>query len=1308
MDINSLLSPQDSPAAETPPPPSLASPTMQSPSKIRPGMRQMPSRTPSGLREQITSSPQLYHNDRIPTPTHAQPAYHQHQHQSQHQPQPGPALHSPSIAAYTNGRASHSATSTPPLDARPQLNSPHVMTPPPSHTLHRQASTPGMDALADLASMQHIQQTARQQGVAQRPSISLQNIPRSISGTSATDVTMVDSPKVARSLYTKFLDAQNVEMLGHLEKALTENPFDYYSHVSFITILHQGLQNTINESSGSSADPSSYELLHVLREAYKTMDSKYTQGEQLWEYRINDEKILARTIEDRMAVLELCQRATQEEPHSPKLWIMYGDYISHLLVCIWEPNPPEAWSEEDRLVGKEIFTADLLMSTLQSGAEHVKLNIADSNLVWDRYLQLLQDDLERHFSPDKARRVSAIFNERLSQPHATWDNTLSLFSTFNSKYNQSNYEAIMERAVQHNSHIKKTYDHRAEFEFQLLQAIQSKDQTAEHWAMTRYLKWEKKTMGVSSFPLVNALYERATLRFPVDPSLWEDYVEFLIWQNNRTVSLLDVLQRATRHCPWSGSLWSHRILTLEAENKDFNEIESIKHSATETGMLEHTDLEELIKVQMSWCGYLRRKAFDSPNASEDDADIAEVGIRSALELVQEMGIKRYGKDWTGDPQYRLERLHIKFWTQRGSVDEARQVFDTIAKQRFDSYEFWYRWYIWEMVVWSNHATRGKDHAGQQLQTPSLATAVLEQGIKRLSTIDQPEPLLEMYLNHCEQHESVLNVRRAMVEGRRSRRTISIRREKERAAAEEAQQQNLSADSNGKRKREEAAEADAVSIKKSKQSDSEEALTVAPSVETAAQVIGEASSAQPTVQKRDREHSSIIVRKLPKSATQASIRKFFRDAGNVRDIHIKEESDSITATVEFETPEEAEYSLSKEAKGYEGTEISITRGENSTLYVANYPSQADEAFMRKLFEPFGTIIDLRFPSLRYNTNRRFCYIQFINARQAQAATSLHDKEIEGLPLVAQISDPNAKKKRDNPTQEGREIFVRGINYKTKQSEIREALNKFGKVEKLNMPIVKQGANKGQNKGSCWVVFDKKEAADAAVAEMHGKHMWDMDLQVEIAKTKEELKAPPKIRSQLVNDTASPEPRAGTPGKADENSTIAPVAERTIALLGIPDTVNDVRIKTLVDPYGVKRVTYMPKHQGAIIEFEEVASVGKASLVLEGHEIIPGKPIKIGTPAELKQMKAEYKPSTSLAQPKPKGEASSNKFMQPSRVSRPVARGGTFRGRGRPGLGHASARPRAEAAGEAKSNEDFRSMLLGGKKDNTKDTEMKDGA
>ncbi|KAF2114385.1 hypothetical protein BDV96DRAFT_494415 [Lophiotrema nucula] len=1275
MDINSLLSPQESPSAETPPPPpALASPSLRSPSK-RPSLRHMPSRTSSGLSQQITSSPQYFH-DQLPTPGHA--VYQQHT---------TPPARSPGFTSFPNGRTIHSAASTPPIDARQPLGSPHDARMTPPHPLSRQASTPGMDTLADLAAMQQRQEAARQNAAvyqAQRPSISLQNIPRTISGT-PSDISMAEpSPKPPRVFVSKALDAENIATLNQLEAALKDNPFDYYSHVSFVHILHTGLQTHMYSQDGSYQDARSYELLPILREAYETMDAKYALGEQLWEYRLNDEKTLARNVEERLAVLELYNKATQEEPYSAKLWVAYGDYVSFLISCIWGPNPPEQWTAEDREIGKEVFNTELLLDVLQRGADSVKNNVSDSSLVWDRYLQVLQEDLEQHYNFDKVMRVLNIFDRRLEQPHASWDNTFSAYSQFISRYHANEYDKIMQGTLARTTKVKQMYGAREEQEFNLLKAVQQNDKEAEYSYTTRYLKWEKKTMGPFSFPLVNALYERATLRFPVNPEIWEDHIEFLIWQSNRDVPLLSVLERATRHCPWSGALWSHRILTMEAENKSFNEIERVKHSASETGLLEHSDLEELIKVQIAWCGYLRRKAFDDAGAMEDDADIAEVGIRSALELVNETGIKKYAEKWTGDPKYRLERIHIKFWTQRADLKEARRIWNDLVPHQQDSYDFWYRYYIWEMVVWSNNAVRDRSNAGQHLKTPTLATLVLEQGIKRLTTLDFPEPLVEMYVNHCEQHESVLKVRSAIIERRRAERIISHRRQAEYEQAQQAEPVAAQeASSSGKRKLDAVTEEDRVA-KKNKQTDD---------VPAPVRGVSEAPSETHSVQlKRDRENSSIIVRNLPKDTTQMRVRQFFSDAGEVRSVTLKQDGVSdltTTATVEFSSPEEAEYSRVKEAKSFDGVDIQITRAGNTTLYVTNYPPQADDAYIRNLFSPFGKILELRFPSLKFDTHRRFCYVQFSNPDEARAATKLDNTEVDGgLKLIAKISDPNAKQKRQGATAEGREVYLWRLAFTIKRKELQEIFSKFGKIQHIKLPTIPNGRNKGFG----YITYERKEDAEAAVAEMNGKDLWGLDVHAEIASDRPTVKQP-KIKSTL-ESTASPEAWDHTPG-ADQHTegeaksaAPAPVRERSLALLDLPDTVNDARVSELLKPFGYKKITLMPQHGGAIIELDTVEAVGKASLALDGYEISADRKIRVGTPQELKASRGEFKPN--------------NSFIQPARVNRPVARGG-LRGRGKPGLGARAGTPRTAAsssnAGEkpaAKSNDDFRAMLLAGKK------------
>lgn len=1194
----------------------------------------------------------------------------------------------------TNGtRAMHSSMSTP-----QSAGSHHDARATPPQSVSRQGSTPAMDTLADLASMQP-QQSVRQYSTSHQRPVTLQHLGQHISGDSVAS--MSESSPRPRTFVTKSLDQQHIDWLIQLDKALKENPFDYYSHVSLVTTLHRGFETHLLSP---DLEPSSYELVQTLRDAYRTMNELYPLGELLWHYRLNDEKILAKNIEERMGVLELHKQATQDEPYSAKLWAAYGEYVSHLIACSWEQVPPEEWPEEDRLIGREVFSPQLLLDALQQGGDRVKYNLQESNLVWDRYLQVLEEDLERGgFSQEKAVRVAAIYNERLGQPHATWANTLSRYSSFNSRYNQSHYEEVMEQAVQKNTHIKQQYAHREEFEFKLLQAIQAGDQDAEYHAMTRYLKWEKKTVGVYSVHLVNALYERATLRFPVDPAIWEDHVEFLIWKQDQNVDLLNVLERATRHCPWSGSLWSHRITTLEAEHKAFEVIERVKHTATGSGLLEHTDLNELITVQLAWCGYLRRRAFDDPRATEDDVDVAEVGIRSALEFVKEVGMKKHGREWS-DPKYRLERIHMKFWLQRNNVEEARLIWNSLVAIQADSYDFWYRWYIFEMVFWSQHATRTERNAGQQLLTPQRATAVLERAIERLTTIDQPEPLVEMYMNHCEQHESVLKVRSAAIERRRADRTVAIRRDREKAAAAEAAAEATATataqgspdsqvvDNTGKRKREDASAGNDASLKRSKLSTVEE--TPETLVNGQARQTSQApSEARSTGPKRDREHTSIIVKKLPTGTSQTRIRQFFSDAGTVRNLVLKEEKDDLTAIVEFETTEEADYALSKEAKGFEGHSISIERGESTTLYVANYPTTADEAWLRKLFAPFGEIIGIRFPSLKYDTHRRFCYVQFAQAEDAISATQLDNTDVEGFKIISKISNPTAKKQRDGATAEGREVYVWHLNFKVKQREIEEAFSKFGNVQRITCPTIK---STGNNKGFCYVVYDTKESADAAVAEMNGQSFWGLEMHVEIASDRGDKK--PKIKSTLENSEAK-ETREATPGDSkgsgEASSKPASFSERTIAILNLPDTVPDARLKPLVEAYGFKKIKLEPQHGGAIIEFTSVEGAGKAGFALENLDF-EGRKLRIGTVQELNRQKGEWK--------------ATNNFIQPNRVNRPAIRGGT-RGRGKPGLGRPVV-PRsaatADANGEKKSNAEFRAMFMKGKEGEKKEESSEQNA
>jgi len=172
--------------------------------------------------------------------------------------------------------------------------------------------------------------------------------------------------------------------------------------------------------------------------------------------------------------------------------------------------------------------------------------------------------------------------------------------------------------------------------------------------------------------------------------------------------------------------------------------------------------------------------------------------------------------------------------------------------------------------------------------------------------------------------------------------------------------------------------------------------------------------------------------------------------------------------------------------------------------------------------------------------------------------------------------------------------------------------------------------------CVLILRQGEAA--AALEMNLTQFKNRILNVSIStndKSKREVNR--IITSTSHHSTASP-----TPGLADRNkdedkrsagapipaavgqSNYAEIQSRTIYLINIPDTVNEARIRALAEPYGeLVKISLRLDHQGVRLEYKDVASAGKASLRLEGQEIVPGRLIGVGTEEEMKQQKAEYR-------------------------------------------------------------------------------------
>jgi squamous cell carcinoma antigen recognized by T-cells 3 len=960
----------------------------------------------------------------------------------------------------------------------------------------RQSSTPSMDTLADLASMQNHQPTrSAAPSLRSKDSYESQLSPSTIfpvvQPTNTTskprtsfDIAMAETPKpAARTDFSESsLSSELQQTASVLAISLKKNPHAYESHADLIKLLHKAFVDHVYPPSSPDAhgDPHSFGLLHELRTARENMDKIFAIGEDLWAEWIQDESMLAKTIEEKISVMEKCSKAVTEEYGSVKLWVVFGEWLLHTHRLYNEP--PEdcsaELSEEDRLVGRDVFSCKMVLDTWQTGAEDTMWRLSDSHLVWNRYIDLLVQDLRQNRSEDLIRQVSSLFDARLQTPHMDWDGTFQIFSSFVSTYMNDQYEEIMVAANRKATDAKSKWDARQTMETALQEAQEAADRTAEYFAFASYVQWERtpEKRKRLSFELTNALYQRAELRFPLDAQLWEDHILYLVEEghgNRITQTALPTLDRATRHCPWSGSLWAQYLLSSERQGQSFSQTEDIKHKATNTGLLDVGGMEEVIKVHTAWCTYLRRRAFQI-DSTDEDLDVAEMGIRSSIENLQELATKKFGEGSNPDPLFRLERIYIKFLSESGSWDTARETFRGLISKQGDSWEFWLQFYIWEMSCWAKFIQREKTEDGnisRKTPVPHYATAVLRQAVQR-ETLDWPQKVMSAYITHCEDHEDVEELQIAIVEVRKIEKIVARRREVEalqvveKAAADAALASEHAEEviahgaetvtiQSGKRKREDEDQPNAESTKKSRSEVLEGEKFETPA--TADKRI-----------KRDRENATILVQNLPEQVTETRLRQFFRGCGTINSLKLIHQN-GTSAVIEFDEREAALFAQTRDGKDFEGNPLEVQIGSGSTIFVANFPPIADEAYIRDLFHKFGDIVDVRFPSLKYNTHRRFCYVQFTLNAQAQAAIELDGQPMdEDLKLVAKISNPAVKQDRSGALEEGREVYCRNVHWSASEEDVKNLFSKHGTVESVRIPRNLMG----KSKGFCFVVFSSE--------------------------------------------------------------------------------------------------------------------------------------------------------------------------------------------------------------------------------------------
>lgn len=161
------------------------------------------------------------------------------------------------------------------------------------------------------------------------------------------------------------LSEADYERIAALLEFITDRPYQYESHVEYIALLHRGFlvhQQTTGRAEG-------YPLLADLRTGRQEMLERFPLKESMWLEWIADEMSIAKGLEDKLSVLELCSKAVEEEGASVLLWKTYSKFLESQYSEARHGRKSPGLSPEDEIALRELFTMEFIIDTYKLAAQ---------------------------------------------------------------------------------------------------------------------------------------------------------------------------------------------------------------------------------------------------------------------------------------------------------------------------------------------------------------------------------------------------------------------------------------------------------------------------------------------------------------------------------------------------------------------------------------------------------------------------------------------------------------------------------------------------------------------------------------------------------------------------------------------------------------------------------------------------------------------------------------------------------------------------------------------------------------------------
>ncbi|KAJ3764333.1 hypothetical protein EV360DRAFT_77444 [Lentinula raphanica] len=952
-------------------------------------------------------------------------------------------------------------------------------------------------------------------------------------------------------------DSSTLDALSGLLERLADNPRDFSSHVQHVRLA----------KSLGGMDAEVISALEMFSNCFAVGDEVWLQLLDVKESSVNLETVNG--IEELLALY----RRAEEDYLSITLLKRHIELIlsRHEHYANGAPKPDEMG---------ELFSTEWTRAKITDIVQHGIGHITESHLLWD----LLRDWELGILEQFLANQMESSFLERLGQPHAHADDTFQAYSSFTTNYRPADqYETLLVAASKIKSRSMKAVERRDQHENALRQSQNSLEAFAQYIAYERRAKYPDLLLTSSVYE--RAISEAAKRKFLGEPNaeealrvFWVGYSDALRLLNAGQDQQVALFKRAIRSVPECGEIWARYIRCINTSRNDDKSyqasitlhslstlnlhpvvVDLFMQACTITQLIQNVD--QLVSLVLARAGFEKR--LIDLGISDDETIPTLIGIL-------ESGIEMVRKAQSGDSRLRLENYLTELYRFAGVPESSIAVWQAATKHYKNSYLAW--------NSYTDCLIKTDRHDEARKVFSDIAA----------KNIDWPEAVWEAWSLFEHFHGSVEQIDTCLDKTEKARYQVNVRRAKE---LEKTNMQAMQNAANTHTNTIPISDTPVATAATDEQMDIDPTDESRGTKRSAEDVPSEESRKKvkyeppPAPLKRDRENSTVFVADIPGDVTEDELTGLFQDCGSVREVKITQLNTATVATVEFMDRDSVPAALTKDKKKIRGHEIAVHMAWQSTLYVTNFPENADDSYIRNLFGQYGTIFDVRWPSKKFKNTRRFCYVQYTSPLSAQASLELHGRELEpGRNINVLISNPERKKERTDQDANDKELHVAGLNKQTTKEDLRKLFTKFGPVKDIRMASDKDGKFRGFAFVEYETESDARAALDANNHELRGRRM-----AITIADS--------RVKSKRTFDTDR-----GLGRNAE-------LASRSVRVKNLPPNTQEGILQQVFEKLiPVKRLELFEDINQAVVELESQADAGKLLLWPEAITIN-------GTPLEL---------------------------------------------------------------------------------------------